>query len=152
MFVFVPWSLALVATMWLVAAPAMEDRQLVGASAILTLCEVAIVAAIATLFASFSSPFLTFVFTAGVFLVGRSADTLAHMPVRVFGPFVPVSRAISHVVPNLHAYVPPRALLLGQVAGQSLWVYIGGAAIYAACYATALLAIAVLVFRRRDVA
>ena len=62
---YIPWGLALAAAMWLVAAPATEERQLLGASAVLALCEVAIVAALATLFASFSSPFLTFVFTAG---------------------------------------------------------------------------------------
>jgi ABC-type transport system involved in multi-copper enzyme maturation permease subunit len=151
-FVFIPWALALAAGMWLVAAPAAEERQLVGAAAVLSLCEVSIVAALATLFASFSSPFLTFVFTAGFFCVGRSADTLAHMPVRIFGPFVTWGRAISRVVPNLHTYVPPRALLLDQVPGQSLSGYMGGSALYAVCYAAGLLALAVLVFRRRDFA
>ncbi len=54
-------------------------------SAALTVFEVVIVAAVATLFSSFSSPFLTAVFTFGVFIVGRSADTLARLPHRVFG-------------------------------------------------------------------
>jgi hypothetical protein len=151
-YVFVPWGFAFVAAMWLVAATATEERQLLGASAVLALCEVSIVTALATLFASFSSPFLTFVFTAGVFVFGRSADTLAHLPRRVFGPFASVFRAISHVVPNLNTYVPPRALLLGQVAGQPLGAYMGRSAFYALCYTAALLALAALVFRRRDFA
>jgi hypothetical protein len=151
-YVFVPWGLAFAAAMWLAAAPAADERQLLGASAVLALCEVSIVTALATLFASFSSPFLTFVFTAGVFRIGRSADTLAHLPARVYGPWARVSRAVSHVVPNLNAYVPPRALLLGHVAGQSLGAYIGRSAFYAVCYAVALLALAAVVFRQRDFA
>ncbi|MFO0671796.1 MAG: hypothetical protein U0235_19575 [Polyangiaceae bacterium] len=51
-----------------------------------TFAEVAIVAAVATLFSSFSTPFLTAVFTFGVFLVGRSTDLLANLPAKVFGP------------------------------------------------------------------
>ena len=31
---------------------------------------------------------------------------------------------LAHVVPNLHLYVPPRPLLLGEVAGQTAWGYV----------------------------
>src|SRR5438552_2605524 len=70
------------------AGPAPDDRGPVIASGLLTLSEVAIVTAIATVFASFSSPFLTAMFTLGVFFAGRSADTMARLPVHVFGPLV----------------------------------------------------------------
>lgn len=150
-FVMIPWSFVLAAVMWTVAAPALEDRQLVVAGALLAICEVAIVAAVATLFASFSSPFLTATFTAWVFVIGRSSDTLAHLPKRMFGEAVAlVFAGIARVVPNLHVYVPARALLLGQVAGQPVWRYVGLAAIHAAFYATGLLVAGALAFRRRD--
>jgi hypothetical protein len=152
-YVLVPWALVAAGAMWIVAQPAFEDRQLVVASSILCVCEVAIVAAFATLCASFTSPFLTATFTAMVFVIGRSADTLAHFPARVFGgPVSQVFRVLSHVVPNLHAYVPARALLLGQVAEHPVWPYVGSSAVYAACYATVLLVLAAVVFRHRDFA
>jgi ABC-2 family transporter protein len=152
-YVAIPWSLLLVAAAWLGAAPAFEERQLVAAAAALAACEVGIVAAVATFFASFSSPVLTAAFTAMIFVVGRSADTLAHLPKRIFGEtMVSVFHALSRVLPNLHVYVPPRSLLLGQVAGVAVWPYVGGAALHALLYVTALLAAGSLAFARRDFA
>src|SRR5580693_9244824 len=44
-FVMIPWSIVLAVVVWTVASPALEDRQLVVAGALLSVCEVAIVAA-----------------------------------------------------------------------------------------------------------
>lgn len=149
-FTLLPWSPVLALGMWIVAAPAGPERQLVVAAATLTIFEVAIVAGVTMLFSSFSSPFLTAAFTVMVFLIGRSADTLAHLPKKVFGEAVASSgRALAHVFPNLHAYVPPRALLLGQTA-TPVWPYVATSAIHAIAYATALLVVSALVFRKRD--
>jgi hypothetical protein len=153
-FTVVPWAVCVVGVAWFLAAPAMEERQLVGASAALSLCEVGIVAAVATLFSSFSSPFLTATFTSMLFIVGRSADTLAHLPAKMFGAvggiFAAGGRGIARVVPNLHLYVPARPLLLGQVAGQPVWGYVATAAAHAVFYSTAVLVVAALTFRKRD--
>jgi Cu-processing system permease protein len=150
-FMLMPWSIAFFAAATWLAEPAGAERQLVIASAALTVCEVSIVVAVATLFASFSSPALTAVFTLGVFVVGRSADTLAKLPVHQFGETLrDVGKAMARVVPNLQVYVPPRPLLLGQVSGVSLPGFVAGAAAHAAFYAGALLVIAALAFRRRD--
>jgi Cu-processing system permease protein len=150
-FVVIPWALLVAASAWLLASTAPDERQLVTASAALAICEIGIVAAIATLFASFSSPFLTATFTAMVFVIGRSADTLAHLPKRVFGQtVVSGGHALARIFPNLHVYVPPRPLLLGQVAGEPVWLYIGSAALHAVFYSTALLAAGALAFQKRD--
>jgi Cu-processing system permease protein len=150
-FVVVPWAFALFAAMALLSSPAGGERQLVLASAALTMCESVIVAAVATLFTSFSSPFLTATFTLGVFVVGRSADTLANLPARYFGDTVrSLGRVLSHVFPNLHLYVPPRPLLLGHVASTPTWPYVGSSALHAVCYAAILLTVSALVFEKRD--
>jgi Cu-processing system permease protein len=150
-FVLIPWAGALVLTAFLLASGAGGDRQLVVVSALLTMCEVSIVAALATLFASFSSPFLTTIFTIGIFLVGRSADTLANIPARSFGgPIRTAGKVLAHVCPNLHLYVPARPLLLGEVAEVPVWPYVGSAAAHALFYATALLTLSALIFRKRD--
>jgi Cu-processing system permease protein len=151
-FVLVPWALAFALALWLEAGPAAEDRQLVTAGAVLTLCEVAIVAGVAMLFASFSSPGLTATFTLLLFVIGRSADTLAHLPSKLFGPMATWGTLLARVVPNLHVYVPARPLLLGQVPDEPTWTYVSVAALHAALYATGLLAASALIFRKRDFA
>jgi ABC-type transport system involved in multi-copper enzyme maturation permease subunit len=151
-FVIVPWALAFALALWLEAGPAAEDRQLVTAGAALTLCEVAIVAGVAMLFASFSSPGLTATFTTLLFVIGRSADTLAHLPSKLFGPMAAWGKILARIVPNLHVYVPARPLLLGQVPDQPTWEYVSVAALHAALYATGLLAASALIFRKRDFA
>ena len=150
-YVVIPWSAVLAVLAWLVASPAARDRQLVSASVVLALGEVAIVAAIATFFSSFSSPFLTATFTGMIFVIGRSADTLAHLPKKLFGQTIVASgRAMARVLPNLHVYIPPRSLLLGEVATAPVWSYVAAAMVHAIFYVTALLVGSALAFSRRD--
>lgn len=147
----IPFSLSLFVAGAALAAGAPDDRGVLVGSALLTLCEVGIVTAVATVFASFSSPFLTAVFTFGVFVVGRSADTLANLPARMFGETVrALGQGLGHVVPNLMLYVPERPLLTGEAEGASLASYLGLAGVYAAAWVLGLLTFASLVFRRRD--
>jgi Cu-processing system permease protein len=150
-FVALPWSIVAFLVMALLASPVGDERRLVIASAALTLCEVAIVAAIATLFASFSSPFLTALFTLGVFLLGRSTDSMAHLPPKLFGEgFHMAGTVLARVLPNLHVYVPARPLLLGHVPDTPVWPFVGLAAAQAFFYSTLLLTLSALVFRKRD--
>ncbi len=124
---------------------------MVIASALLTLSEVAIVSAVASFFASFSSPFLTAIFTLAVFLIGRSADTMANLPTKIFGEEAhAIFAGAARIVPNLQVYVPARSLLLGQVPDVSLWSFVATGAIHALFYATFLLTLSALIFRKRD--
>ena len=144
-------AVALCVAGFVLASGVPDDRRVVMASAMLTLLEVGIVAAVATVFASFSSPFLTAVFTFSVFIVGRSADTLARLPERVFGEGIAKLGAIlGQVFPNLMFYVPPRSLLTGEAAAISLSEHLFLAASQAVAWMVGLLALAALIFRRRD--
>jgi Cu-processing system permease protein len=128
-----------------------DDRRVLLVSAWLTVLEVGVVAAIALLFSAFSSPFLTAVFTLGVFIVGRSADTLANLPARLFGEVVhDGAAAIAKVVPNLMTYVPARALLTGEGSGVESGRYVAWAGLQALGWMALLLALASAIFRRRD--
>lgn len=150
-FLVLPWSLLAFSAMALVSKGAGDERQIVLVSALLTMAEVAIVTAIATLFSSFSSPFLTAIFTVMVFLIGRSADTLQNLPARIFGETVRTAGiTLSKVFPNLNLYVPPRPVLLGQVPEIHLGSYLAGALGNAVLYAAVLLVLSAVVFRRRD--
>ncbi|MEO7331824.1 MAG: ABC transporter permease subunit [Minicystis sp.] len=147
----IPWSLLLlVAGAWL-SSPAPEERRVVLAASLLAFFEVAIVAAIASLFSAFSTPFLSALLTLGVVVVGRNADTLAHYPAKVYGQTLHDAAAlVAHVWPNLHVYVPPRPLLLGEAVGVDLGAYLAMAALAAIAWSAGLLAVASFIFKKRD--
>lgn len=150
-FVLGPFAVLYFVTMAMLAAPAGGERTLVIASCALTLCEVAIITATTLLFSSFSTPFLTAIFTLAIFVFGRSADTLGNLPAKTVGAFAKrVGLVVSKIVPNLHLYVPERALLLGEVDGVPIVPYVLRAAANATFYASLLLVLACLIFRKRD--
>jgi Cu-processing system permease protein len=135
---------------WFAAGSAVDDRRVIACAVLLAFAEVGIITAVATVFSAFSSPFLTAVMTLGVFVVGRSADTLARLPARVFGEQIhSFGVALSKTFPNLMVYVPPRSLLTGtaDVEFSSYLLLAGGQAL---AWVFGLLALAALMFRRRD--
>jgi len=150
-FVLLPWSVALFLAMMLLSAGAEGERQVIVVSALLTLGEVSIIGALAMVFSAFSSPFLTAIFTVMVFLIGRSADTMANIPERFFGSTVrAIGQGLAKVLPNLNLFVPARPLLLGQLANVPVAGYVGRAWLVAIAYACLLLTLSAIVFRRRD--
>jgi Cu-processing system permease protein len=145
------WALGVALAGYFLAAGAPDDRRVVAGLACLTLLEVTVIAALATLFSSFSSPFLTAVFTFSVFIVGRSADSLAKLPTRVFGQTIhDIGEFLSRIVPNLMLFVPPRPLLTGEASGVDLPNYLLLAGAHALGWSVLLVAIGSVVFQRRD--
>ncbi len=134
-----------------VAREAPYARQVVVVSVALSFLEVALVTAFATFFSAFSSPFLTAVFTLAVFVVGRSADTLANLPVKVFGQWVHDAGVfLSKIFPNLMVYVPARSVLVGEAVEVSVGSYLLWAGLQSVGWCALLLAGASWIFQRRD--
>ena len=147
----IPWAFAMLFVAALLASVFPDERRVVLSTCLLTLFEVAIVTGIATVFASFSSPFLTALFTLGLFAVGRQADSLAKLPVKVFGQFVHDSGVVlSKIVPNLHVYVPARPLLTGETIDASLGPYLGLAGLQSLGWTVGLLIVSAAIFQKRD--
>jgi ABC-type transport system involved in multi-copper enzyme maturation permease subunit len=141
----------LLATVAASVGPLGELRRLLLVSVSLAIVESALVAAVALVFGAFSSPFLTAALTAGVTLIGRNADLLAKLPEKTFGPaLVAAGRVLARIVPNLHVYVPPRLVVLGEL--PSTFAFVGQATAYGLVYVTILLIVSSLIFRRRDFA
>jgi ABC-type transport system involved in multi-copper enzyme maturation permease subunit len=150
-FVLLPWSIAAFAAAALVADGAGPERQVVLVSSALTVAEIVIVCAVAMLFSSFSSPYLTAMFTVMIVLIGRSTDTLGNLPARMFGESGrAIGMVLARVFPNLFLYVPSRPVLLGQVPSVSLPHYVATAWGNALLSAAVLLVASGVVFRRRD--
>ena len=147
----IPWSLAMLVVGALLASALPDERRLVLSMCALTFLEVSIVTAVGTVFAAFSSPFLTAVLTLGVFVVGRQADSLSRLPAKLFGQFVhDVGVVLAKIVPNLHVYVPARPLLTGESMDVALGPYLGMAALQSFGWTAGLLIAAIVIFQRRD--
>lgn len=144
------WAAALPIMGWPLAEAAADDRWVIVGLSVLSLLEVLIVTAIAMLCASFSSPYLTAAFTFSLVVVGRSAETLAHMPPKLVGPLAPFFSVLSHVLPNLMVYVPPRSVLTGEAADVHFQSYLALAVVQSVGWSVLLLACAAAVFRKRD--
>ncbi|MDI1484070.1 ABC transporter permease subunit [Polyangium sp. y55x31] len=147
----IPWAAGMLVLGVVLSGVAPDERRVVLASSLLTLLEIAIVAAAATLFASFSTPFLSALFTLGVWLVGRYADNLARLPVKQFGQTIhDMGVGLSKIVPNLQIFVPARPLLVGEAIDVKLSSYLGMASLTSFGWSLGLLAVAALVFNERD--
>jgi Cu-processing system permease protein len=145
------WAIVALGVAVVLSSGAPDDRRVVLGASALALMEVMIVSAMATLFSSFSSPFLSAVFTIGLFIVGREAGTLARLPVRVFGEFAKrLGAGLAAIVPNLEVYVPPRPLLTGEALHTSLARHLGLAGAQALAWSIALLVVSSFIFERRD--
>ena len=146
------WSvIALCTCAWVSSTVDVELFRLL-ASLVLSLGEVMILTAVALLFSSFSTPFLTGAFTFGVWLVGRAADDMVAMKTRVLSPGIKTFLTwLAEIIPNFNLFVPGRTTLLtdGTEHGTPL-AYVATSMGYAVLYATVTLFIAALVFRRRD--
>jgi ABC-type transport system involved in multi-copper enzyme maturation permease subunit len=146
------WSLvALAAAAWVCSTVDVEVFRLL-ASFLLNVGEVLILAAVALLFSSFSTPFLTGAFTFGVWLVGRSAHDMIAMKGRVLSPAIQTLLSwFAEVLPNLNLFVPGRNALVDTAANhREPLTYVANTMGYAVLYAAVVLLLAALIFRRRD--
>ncbi len=147
----IPWAFLVFLIAAILASPYPDERRVVLGMCALALFEVSIVTGVATVFASFSSPFLTAILTLGVFVVGRQADSLANLPAKVFGSFVhDLGTVLARVFPNLHVYVPARPLLTGETLEATLTSYLGMAGLQSLAWTVGLLVVSMLVFQKRD--
>lgn len=150
--VLVPWSLAALTACSALARSAGAELGPVLAALLLDVGEVIVLAAVAMLFSSFSTPFLTGVLTIGVWLVGRSADEMATIRSTVLPASVrELLHGLAWVVPNLNLFVPPRRALVEMIEGHgSPADYVATTMAYGVLYAVVLIVLACAVFRRRD--
>lgn len=119
--------------------------------------EAVVVTAVAVFFSSFATPFMSGIFTVGLFLIGRNGDVLAEVAGRgAGGPTGTLLETLVQVTPNLHLFYPSGEMFAGRfvtVRGPFVPLeYVGYAAAYGLCYAACLLVLAALIFHRRDVA
>ena len=123
---------------------------------VLAWLEVAVVAAIAIFFSSFSTPFLSGIFALAMWLLGRWTPAIEDAT-RDGSPVIKVvSRIALEVVPDLHLF----GISGQEVDGATVsvhndfvsWSYVGMSAGHAVGWIVALVAFACVLFHRRDFA
>jgi len=140
------WALVL----WARSAPLGMDTVM---GVILILLEIMVIASVALLFSSFSSPVLSGIFTFGIFILGRLSYLVGDMLVSTKGVFVnnpslrPLGEAYVAVFPDLSVFNVSQDLLQGVSIPVDYVIASGG---YALSYIVAFMAIAMLLFQRRD--
>jgi len=148
----VPWSILTLAAAAAVASTTKLGLFPILGALALTMAEVIVLTAVALLFSSFSTPFLTALFTFGVWLAGRSADAMVNIKsVHIPPPIQAAMKEVAKVWPNFNLFVPGRHTLevaLTSDAGPVSYLLNGYA--YAISYAAVALALAALIFQRRD--
>lgn len=122
---------------------------------ILVFFEVLVITAVAVLFSSFSTPFLSGMFTIGIFLLGRSVPDIRAISAKLAHPVLsPLLDGVASLVPNLrYFFVTGAQTYAGQTSINGTfisWGYVGSAAAYASIYTTLVLLFAMLLFSRRD--
>lgn len=148
-------ALFAVAMMGLLWAQGVAVTAAVGKAVVLTWFEVLVVAGIAIFFSSFSSPFLSGIFTFALWLIGRLTPELRAAVAQSDAPWIrAVARGALAIVPDVHLFsVSGRAVdgTLVSVNGDFVsWTYVGASAAQGALWIAALLVAASAIFRRRD--
>jgi ABC-type transport system involved in multi-copper enzyme maturation permease subunit len=122
---------------------------------VLIFLEVIVVTAVAVFFSSFSTPFLSGLFTVGIFLLGRSVPDIETVAAKVENSGLSLlMQGIVKIVPDLrYFYVTGR-----EVGGEIYtvhgnfpdWWYVATAGGYGLLYSAAVLILAIFLFARRD--
>jgi ABC-type transport system involved in multi-copper enzyme maturation permease subunit len=133
-----------VAAVW--DAPALDPALLKAVALIYV--ELMLVTAVALFFSTFSTPMLSAAFTFGLYIVGHFSGDLRNFQQVVDSPGAArLARGLYWVLPNLAQFDVKSDVVHGVPVPLG---YIAIAIAYAAVYIAVLLAIAMLVFSRRD--
>ena len=147
----IPFAVALLILGALMADVAPNERRLVLTASFLSLLEVSIITACATMLSSFSSPFLSALLTVGVWIIGRNTDSFDRFSKKAFGAFISsAARGLGKVWPNLQVYVPRRPFLTGEALDIDRTQYLLMASGLSLAWTLGFLTLAIIVFRRRD--
>jgi ABC-type transport system involved in multi-copper enzyme maturation permease subunit len=122
---------------------------------LLVYLEVLIITAVAVLFSSFSTPFLSGLFTVGIFLLGRSVPDIMRVADKIKEPILSWTlKAVARIVPNLRYFYVSGTEVGGEhvsIHGSFVdWSYVGLGTAYAGLYVSLTLMVAMVLFSRRD--
>jgi Cu-processing system permease protein len=115
--------------------------------------EVLTVAAIAIFFSSFSSPFLSGIFALALWVIGRLTPDLENATQAASGLIRGIAKVTLTVVPDIHLFAVSGRTVDGSIHGDFVsWGYVAFAGLHGLGWIVGLLALAAVLFQRRDFA
>jgi Cu-processing system permease protein len=122
---------------------------------VLSWCEVLVVAAVAIFFSSFSSPFLSGIFSLAIFVLGRLTPDIASAAATAKSGWIRVvTKGALEIVPDLHLFSISGRVVDGDAVSVHdvfvSWSYVGMSAAHGLLWISGLMALAALLFSRRD--
>jgi ABC-type transport system involved in multi-copper enzyme maturation permease subunit len=126
----------------------------IGKAILLAWVEVLVVAAIAIFFSSFSTPFLSGIFALGVWAIGRVTPDIERATHAAAPAIRWTAKAALQIVPDLHLFA-----VSGRTVGDThvsvhgdfvSWAYVGVSTLHGLGWIAGLLALAAVLFHRRD--
>jgi ABC-type transport system involved in multi-copper enzyme maturation permease subunit len=116
--------------------------------------EVMTVAAIAIFFSSFSTPFMSGIFALALWVIGRVTPDVERATQSASPWIRTLTKATLEIVPDLHLYAVSGTTVGGEHVSVHAtfigWGYVGVAGLHGLGWIVGLLAIAALMFHRRD--
>ncbi|HSD89712.1 MAG TPA: ABC transporter permease subunit [Kofleriaceae bacterium] len=116
--------------------------------------EVLTVAAIAIFFSSFSSPFLSGIFALAMWVIGRVTPDIQAAAKSAEGWIQWTAKVALEIVPDIHLFSPSGRVVDGSAvsvhASFVTWSYVGIASLHGLGWICGLLAVACILFHRRD--
>jgi ABC-type transport system involved in multi-copper enzyme maturation permease subunit len=109
--------------------------------------QVCVVIAVALLFSSFSSPFLSGLFTVAIWIIGHLTSDVKAFGEKIGGVAAALTKAIYWILPNLRNFDVKVQVVHSISIPESLVIF---ALLYALVYVAFLLTAATLIFERRD--
>jgi Cu-processing system permease protein len=154
--------LTILVALFALAMAAMLTVQGVGISSavvkaiVLVWFEVLTVAAIAIFFSSFSTPFLSGIFSLAMWALGRVTPDI-EAAIEHGTPWIrAVAKIALEIVPDIHLFSPSGRIVEGAIVSVNAdfitWGYVGLASLHGLGWIVGLLALACLLFQRRDFA
>jgi ABC-type transport system involved in multi-copper enzyme maturation permease subunit len=141
-------GVGLVLAMWVVKHPLEKGDLYVFVAVYLMLLKLSLIVSFALLFSCFTSQFLAILFTALIYVAGVFAAGLRTMPgVDLLPAGMVLLRVISYVLPNFENFNVLGVVAHGGRVPGSLVIY---ATMYALVYGATVLAMATMLFSRRD--
>lgn len=143
-------AVAAMAAMLVVVGIMVQGPEIVGPivqAAFMIACANAILAALAVLFSSLSTPVLSMAYTLGLYATGFWTTDLRLFAAQMPGAVGAVMRGASYIIPNLELFNLRSQVAHGE--GATL-VHLALAIGYAGAYVAAALSLAVIAFERRE--
>ncbi len=114
---------------------------------ILIFFEMYIMTAIAVMFSSFTTPFLSTLFSIAIFIIGTATTDIKSLGEKASLPFKILSEALYYLLPNLDNFDIKMQVVYNQHIAPSFILW---SIVYAILYSSAIILFAVFIFEKRD--